>query len=99
MSAKTVAIALPEELIDEIDKEVGAENRSTFLAQALRERLRRHRGLIQWLRKDEAVWKDEDHPDLVAMGTNEWVRQLREESESRPALNPPYARPDSEDEE
>jgi hypothetical protein len=95
MAGESVTISIPEDLIAEIDAEVGVDNRSAFLARSAREGLRRRRQLVHWLTREEPIWKDEDHADLAAMGTEAWVRQLREESDRSPALNPPYA----EDEE
>ncbi len=94
MASTTVSISLPEDLVAEIDKQVGEDARSAFVLDSTRSVLRR-RKLDAFLADDEPAWKDEDHPDLVAMGTYAWVRQLREESDRRPALNPPYC----EDEE
>jgi hypothetical protein len=33
--------------------------------------------LLDFLRSDEPAWKYEDHPDIAAFGTAEWVRRLR----------------------
>jgi hypothetical protein len=43
------------------------------------ERQRRER-LLAFLAREEPAWRDEDHPDLVAVGTYAWVRALRDQS-------------------
>jgi hypothetical protein len=43
---------------------------------------RRKELLLAFLACEEPVWRDEDHPDLVAVGTYAWVRALRDESNS-----------------
>lgn len=45
---------------------------------------RRKELLLAFLASDEPAWRDEDHPDLVAMGTYAWVRKLRAESRAVP---------------
>jgi hypothetical protein len=57
----------------------------TGAAAPLSAELRRLR-LIEWLSRDEPVWRDEDHPELAARGTEAWVRQLREEWSARQSL-------------
>jgi hypothetical protein len=44
----------------------------------------RHRKelLLAFLAREETVWRDEDHPDLAAVGTYAWVRALRAESKT-----------------
>jgi hypothetical protein len=70
-------VALPDELVDEIDRVAGARKRSRFVAEAVRERLRREARSAA--RKSTAGSLDpEDHPewdspDAVAR----WVRDLR----------------------
>jgi hypothetical protein len=38
--------------------------------------------LLAFLAREEPVWRDEDHPDLVAVGTYAWVRSLRDQPRS-----------------
>jgi hypothetical protein len=42
----------------------------------------RRRKLLTFLRSNQPAWRDEDHPEL-SNGTRTWVRQIREESDSR----------------
>lgn len=74
-------VVLPTELIEEIDQEVGSRGRSAFLAETARAELKRRR-LLAFLRSDEILMKDEDHPELKE-GTAAWVRKLRQEGEVR----------------
>lgn len=50
----------------------------------------RRRNLIEWFSQDGPVWKDEDHPELAAMGTEAYVRQLRQEWSARQSLLDSY---------
>lgn len=81
MPAKRAHILLPEDLVDEIDRVAGSRGRSAFLADLARREIKRRR-LLAIFEQAEPIWKDEDHPELAA-GADEWVRQLRRESEVR----------------
>ncbi len=80
MSTRRTHVLLPEDLIQEIDELVGPRGRSAFLVDTARNEVRRQR-LLQFLQNKEAVWKDEDHPEL-AEGAAAWVRQSRGEDEA-----------------
>jgi len=82
MIPQTTEVALPSELVREIDLAVGPEHRSNFLAELARSALRTQR-LREFLADPEPAWKDEDHPELTAMGTEAWVRSIRQKSEER----------------
>jgi len=43
----------------------------------------KRRKLLAFLNSDEPAWRDENHPELVEMGTAEWVRSLRNEPSVR----------------
>ncbi len=80
-------LSLPKDLVEEIDAVAGKRNRSAFVEEALRERLRRDRvrraweGVRgAWAGKGPPEW---DKPDGVA----NWVRALRaEETDSGPEV-------------
>jgi len=74
-------VVLPDDLISEIDKIVGARGRSAFLAELARQEIKR-RNLLAMFKRDEPIWRDEDHPELKD-GASEWVRRMRSESEAR----------------
>ena len=81
MSVRRTHVVLPEDLIKEIDRAVGARKRSAFLADLARRELRRRR-LMEILARPDPIWKDDDHPEL-ADGAEAWVRRLRAEAERR----------------
>jgi len=44
--------------------------------------LKRQR-LLAFLRSEEPVWRDENHPEIAAVGAAEWVRALRNQKSER----------------
>jgi hypothetical protein len=92
MATQRAHVVLPAELIAEIDSEVGPRGRSAFLAQLAKAELNR-RKLLAYLRSGEAIWKDEDHPEL-AEGSYKWVRSLRDDWDRR--VDEKFAKSDSE---
>jgi hypothetical protein len=81
MLTKRAHIVLPEKLVKEIDKFVGARRRSAFIAEVAERELKRLR-LLEILKADEPIWKSEDHPELKH-GAAKWVKNMRAESEAR----------------
>lgn len=69
-------ITLPTDLIRRIDELVGKRGRSAFINEVADREVRR-RLLHKALTDPEPVWKDEDHPDIAALGSAEWVRRMR----------------------
>ena len=53
-----------------------------FIEQIPDDERRRKELLLAFLAREEPVWRDEDHPDLAAVGTYAWVRALRDQSRS-----------------
>jgi hypothetical protein len=51
-----------------------------FIEQSPDDERQRKELLLAFLVREEPVWRDEDHPDLAAVGTYAWVRALRAES-------------------
>ena len=82
MATLRTHIVLPAELAKEIDEIAGPRGRSAFLVETATREVRR-RKLLAFLQSDQPVWRDQDHPDLVEMGTAEWVRSLRNEPSTR----------------
>jgi hypothetical protein len=82
MSTVRAHVVLPAKLVQEIDALVGPRGRSAFLVETAEKELKRRR-LLAFLESDEPAWRDENHPDLVEMGTAEWVRSLRNEPSVR----------------
>lgn len=81
MATRRAHIVLPEDLVREIDRAVGARKRSAFLAELARRELKRRR-LLEILACPDPIWRDEDHPEL-ADGADAWVRRLRAQAEDR----------------
>jgi hypothetical protein len=73
---------LPVELAEEIDQLVGPRGRSAFIVETTAKEVKR-RKLLAFLESDKPAWRDDAHPDLVEMGTAEWVRALRNEPSTR----------------
>jgi Arc/MetJ-type ribon-helix-helix transcriptional regulator len=82
---RRVYVALPEDLVHEIDSLVGSRGRGNFLVETAREAIRRHK-LLQFLNSKEPVWKDADHPELSG-GSAAWVHKIRRENEKRTGKN------------
>ena len=82
MATLRTHIQMPAGLAKDIDELVGPRGRSNFLVETAAKEVRR-RKLLAFLASDEPAWRDEDHPDLVELGTAEWVRSLRNEPSVR----------------
>lgn len=72
-------VILPDDVVEAIDELVGQRGRSSFLAEAARAAIKRHR-LKSFLASDEVAWKAKDHPEL-ADGAEAFVRAMREKDE------------------
>jgi len=81
VNTKRTHVVLAEQLVKEIDRLVGARQRSNFLAEAAEKELMRRRQ-IEALKAAAGAWKDKDHPELKK-GSASWVRKMRQESERR----------------
>ena|ERR1035441_4184535 len=75
-------IVLPTKLAKEIDELVGPRGRSAFLVETAENEIRRRR-LLAFLDREEPAWREEDHPDIAAVGAAEWVRNLRHQKSPR----------------
>jgi hypothetical protein len=53
-----------------------------FIEQLTDDERQRKEQLLAFLAREEPAWRDEDHPELVAVGTYAWVRALRDQSRS-----------------
>jgi metal-responsive CopG/Arc/MetJ family transcriptional regulator len=95
MSVRT-NLLLPEDLVEELDRVAGPRNRSKFVAEAIRYRLRRERLREAW-EKSFAVLKNEDYPHWsTPEKVVEWVRDLRaEETDPGPDPIPKLGRDDA----
>lgn len=80
MTAHRAHVLLPDDLIAEIDLQVGPRRRSAFLVETARAELRR-RKLLSFLDSREPAWKTADHPE-IGDKSGEWVRAIRAESDA-----------------
>jgi hypothetical protein len=80
-TTKRTHVVLGEQLVKDIDRLVGARQRSNFLTEAAEKELMRRRQ-IEALKAAAGAWKDKDHPELK-QGSAKWVRKLRQEGERR----------------
>jgi hypothetical protein len=82
MGSLRAHIVIPEDFLKKVDAEVGPRGRSAYIIELAQSEYRR-RKLLEFLESDKPVWRDEDHPELVALGTDGWVRQKRSEWDDR----------------
>lgn len=72
-------IVLPREVVEDVDRLVGHRRRSQFMAEAVREKLRREQ-LVTALDATAGALKDVDIPHWATPErTSAWVRELRRE--------------------
>jgi metal-responsive CopG/Arc/MetJ family transcriptional regulator len=70
-------LLLPEDVIESLDRVAGPRGRSRYVADAVRERVRRDERIAA-IRAAAGIWKD--HPDFPSSeAVVEWVRRLRSE--------------------
>jgi hypothetical protein len=60
----------------------GERERDLFLVTSIKIELKRQK-LLEFLSQTEPVWKDEDHPDIAAIGSAAWVHNMRQEKSLR----------------
>jgi hypothetical protein len=73
-------LLLPEDVVEALDRVAGPRGRSRYVAQALRERIRRDEREAEM---HEAAGSWRDHPDFpTSEAVVEWVRRLRSEETS-----------------
>jgi hypothetical protein len=76
MSVRT-NLLLPEDVIEGLDRVAGPRGRSRYVAEAVRERLRRDERMAA-IRAAAGIWRD--HPEFPTdASVVEWVRRLRRE--------------------
>jgi len=68
-------IILPKDLLEKISKVAGKRQRSRFIAEAVREKLKRIE-LQKTLERAAGIWKQENHPELKK-SVDLYVRKLR----------------------
>jgi hypothetical protein len=75
-------IVIPKKLVEQIDALVGPRGRSAFIVETAAAEVRK-RELLAFLDSKEPVMRDEEHPELAAMGTVAWLKKQREPDEER----------------
>jgi metal-responsive CopG/Arc/MetJ family transcriptional regulator len=75
-------IVLPREVVEDVDRLVGHRKRSHFMAEAVKEKLRREK-LNAALEATAGILKDVDIPEWATPEkTSAWVRDLRREADA-----------------
>ncbi len=81
-------IVLPEDLIAELDDLVGPRGRSEYIAEALREKLRREK-LRRALISTAGILADEDIPEWATPElTSAWIERGRRKDRDLAAMTP-----------
>lgn len=74
-------VILPDDLVKAVDDEAGKGNRSQFIEEAVREKLRKD-ALLSALRRTAGTISAEDHPEWdTPEHVASWVRNLRKQSD------------------
>jgi hypothetical protein len=82
MNVKT-HLAIPEEILVEVDQVAGKRRRSLFIVEATREKLERAR-FLKVLETTGGAWSDKMHPELRTAGSVEnYVREKRQQYKKR----------------
>jgi len=82
MNIKT-HLAIPEEILSEVDQIAGKRRRSLFIAEATREKLERAR-FLKILETTGGAWSDKMHPELkTAKSIDSFVREKRQQYQKR----------------
>lgn len=74
-STKQANFMLPEDLLDELKKNIAKREQSKFVTEAVRKELKRLK-FEKALESSFGAWKDKYHPDLKN-GTEKYMRKLR----------------------
>ena len=74
-TARQANFSIPEDILDDLRKQIARRQQSRFVADALRKELKRLR-LQSVLEASFGAWKDSVHPEL-AEGVEEYVRKTR----------------------
>ena len=71
-------LAIPEDLVAEVDRIAGKRRRSLFIVEATREKLARER-FLKVLEDTSGSWTDRNHPELrTAKAVESYVREKRQ---------------------
>ncbi len=71
-------LAIPEDLVAEVDRVAGKRKRSLFIAEATREKLAKER-FLKVLAETSGSWSDKSHPELrTAKDVESYIREKRQ---------------------
>jgi hypothetical protein len=74
---RKVTITLPVEVLEKLDKQIGARHRSDFIVDAILAKLTLE-DQVEALDEAAGAWKAEDYPDLVTdADIDSWLHSLR----------------------
>jgi metal-responsive CopG/Arc/MetJ family transcriptional regulator len=72
-------VSLPAALVAEIDEVAGRRNRSRFIEEAARAKLKREQLRVA-IERSAGAWRTEDYPEFATSEmVVEWVRKIRAE--------------------
>jgi hypothetical protein len=77
-AAKQANFVIPEDILEDLRKNVARRQQSRFVADALKKELKRLR-LETAMEESFGAWKGKDHPELKE-GAEEFVRKTRKSS-------------------
>lgn len=81
-----VTVSLPASLLERLRERVPPRQRSSFIAEAVEERLALE-DQLDAIEESAGCWKDEDHPELVTdEEIDAWLAELRRSWDDRLAL-------------
>ena len=76
-------LVIPQDILEEVDQVAGKRRRSSFIAEATREKLERER-FLKVLDETQGAWSDKNHPDLKTAGDMErFIRDKRQSYRKR----------------
>lgn len=75
-------LVIPHDLLEEVDQVAGKRRRSSFIAEATREKLERER-FLKTLDETRGAWSDKNHPDLKTTRDMEQFIQDKRKSYSK----------------
>ena len=71
-------LVLPRDILEEVDHIAGKRKRSSFIAEATREKLQRER-FLRTLEETQGAWSDKNHPELkTARDMEQFVSDKRQ---------------------
>ena len=76
-------LVIPRDLLEEVDQIAGKRRRSSFIAEATREKLQKER-FLKTLEETQGAWSDKNHPDLkTARDIEQFVSNKRQSYRKR----------------